>query len=239
MILPAIRHISGEGLPRLLLVGTNLYTSAGSTTFTATSVVESGSPALIAAGLQVGNLIRSFSVTSGQPNKPVYAKVTSIDDTSDTITVDEWIGGTPTNNQAFTIDGYVVDLPRCLELTETFDPDNLVHAVWPRRKESKFRGWSYQCLLDYSQYVKPDTIAEMRNFLSAKATDRLILIPRRDAPGFQYNVYFNSSIRLSRIGKKPGYKKFMLPFQGKENLASWPILSGYGFGYAQNFGNQL
>jgi hypothetical protein len=87
--------------------------------------------------------------------------------------------------------------------------------------------------------VKPDTIAEMRNFLSAKATDRLILIPRRDAPGFQYNVYFNSSIRLSRIGKKPGYKKFMLPFQGKENLASWPILSGYGFGYAQNFGNQL
>jgi len=230
-------HINGIGLPRLILISDTVYTSGSGTTYTSTTVTETGSPVLSA--IVAGMRISSFAVIAGQPDKPVYAKVVSKDDTSDIITVDEWIGGTPTNGQIYVVDGWIVDLPRTQEMTEEFDPDQIVHQLYRGRVKTKFYGWKYRCILDYSKYILADTMVAMRPMLSAKTTDRLILIPRRDVPGFNYNVYYDDMIALTKFALQPGYRKIGFAFAGKELLASFPIISGYGFGYAQNYGTQL
>jgi len=227
--------INGVGTPRLIVIKGTIYTSAGATTYTATSVTEAGSPSL--AALKIGHRITAFVVSSGHPNKPVFAKITAIDDTGDVITVDEWIGGTPTNAQPFVVDGFVIDLPRCQEMTEVFTPDYLLHKLYPRKKKPKFRGWDYRCILDYSAFTTGDMLFDLRPAFSLGEDDRLILLPRKDAPAFQRNVFYADAISLSLYGKSAGYRKPVFVFDTTENLASWPILDGYGSNFANSYGS--
>jgi len=229
--------ISGVGLPRLIVVKNTIYTSAGATTYTSSSVSEAGSPSLSA--LRVGHRITSYVVIGGdKPNKPVFGKITAIDEANDVITVDSWIGGTPTNGQTFIVDGFVVDLPRCQEMTEIFTPDQLVHKLRRSRKETKFYGFDYQCILDYSAYATGDMFYDLLPALNLKQDDRLILIPRRDAPRFQYNVFFAESISLSLYGKTPGYRKPVFVFQTKESVATWRMVKlGYGTHHGTDYGS--
>ena len=229
------RIINGVGLPRLIVVKGMIYTSAGATTFASASVSEAGSPDLSA--LQAGHRVTSFVVSAGHPNKPVFAKILSVDDVNDIISVDEWIGGTPTNNQPIVIDGFVIDLPRCQEMTEVFTPDNLIHKLYRRRKDTKFYGWGYRNILDYSTYATGNMLTDLFPGLNLGETDRLILVPRKDAPGFQYNVYFADAINLSLYGKSPGYRKPVFAFEAKEIVASFPIVLGYGSSYGINYSN--
>lgn len=230
--------LNGEGKPRIVVVkATNTYVSVGATTFTATSVVEAGSPSLV--GIVAGQRITSFQVIGGQPNKPVYAKILSVDDPTDKIVVDEWIGGTPTNSQIFTVNGWVIDLPRTQEMTERFTPDTLIHSLWRSRKAVKQYGWLYLCVLDYAQYIAGETLRDMQQALNLTANDKLILIPRADVPQFQYNVFFSEPIELSKYGLSKGYRKAQFVFEGKEGLGSFPIISGYGSSYATNYGINL
>ncbi len=179
------------------------------------------------------------STNSAGAGYPTYAKITAVNQTTNTITVDEWTNGTPTNNQALVLKGWIADLPRTQEMTEEFSPDILVHNVWRSRKITKHYGWFYRCTLDYSRYIAADTLLDLKPMLAMRTTDELILIPRRDAPEFQYPVYFGSSVSISRFGRSPGYRKGAFVFEGKYPLSSWPLIDGYGTNYANNYGTSL
>lgn len=232
------QSINGVGKPRLIVVKETIWSSS-STTFISTGVTIGGAPNLNSLGVRVNQRIASYAVIAGQPNKPVFGKITAIDDVTDFITVDEWVGGTPTNGQTVKGDGWVVDLPRCQDMTEQFTPDVLVHYLWRSRKKAKQYGWIYKCILDYAKYMSADDILAMQQVLNLKPNDKLVLIPRRDNTAFQYNVYYADTVSLSRFGKAGGHKKPVFVFDASEPLASWPLNTGYGTGYAMNYGIQL
>jgi hypothetical protein len=234
---PSIRHILGTGRPRVVVITPTIYTSSGATTFTATSVTEAGTPALVSSGVRVNQRVTSFKVIAGQPDKPVYAKITAIDDSTDTITVDSWIGGTPTDAQVITVDGYIADLPTPENLKESFAPDYLIHKLYRGRKDSIFYGWDYTCEIDYSTNVFGDVLILLKHHFTKEDNKRLILIPRNNNPEFQYNVIYNGAIELSK--SRDGYKGFRLSFIGTELQPSLQMYGGYGTNYATNFGTCL
>lgn len=214
---------------------THIYESTGTTTFTATTAAETGSPTFSA--VRAGHRIFSTR-TSGGLDYPTYGKVLS--KATGVLTIDGWSNGTPTGGNKFRADGYIADLPRTQEMTEIFTPDVLVHSLYNGDngsiKKTKMRGWGYDVTLDYSAYTDPDMLYDLRAMLSQRANDELILIPRADAPGYQYPVYFSRPVSLSKYGRSAGYKKLVWSFSGKENLASWPLLDGFGMSYGTNYG---
>jgi hypothetical protein len=238
-LLPTIPMATGSGKPRLVIGEAISYTSAGTTTFSSTTATDSSLPS--PSGIRVNQRISSFVVIAGQPNKPTFAKVLSVAGT--TVTVDAWTAGTPTAAQAWTIDGWVIDLPYCYEMTERFEPDNLVHALYGGsngdRLDTEFRGWKYQCTLDYSKYMSGDTLLSLASAFRRDTLKSMILIPHADTPQYQYNVYHAAAIEVGRYGKNLGHRKPVFTFAGKENVASWPILDGYGSAYATDYGNHL
>jgi len=130
-----------------------------------------------------------------------------------------------------------IDLPRCQEMTEIFTPEHLLHKIFRRRKKTKFYGWSYRCILDYSTFATGNMLDDLRPALNRGESDRLILIPRKDAPGFQYNVFFVEPINLSLFGKSAGYRKPVFVFDAEDLVASFPIRDGYGTHYGTLYGN--
>ena len=104
---------------------TSIYESTGTTAFTATGATETGSPTFLS--FPTNTRISSF-VVSGTLSKPTFARVTG--KTTGIITVDGWSNGTPTDAQKFSIDGYVVDLPRTQGQPEEFTPDTLIHSLY-------------------------------------------------------------------------------------------------------------
>jgi hypothetical protein len=130
-----------------------------------------------------------------------------------------------------------IDLPRCQEMTEIFTPEQLIHGLFRRRKSTKFYGWGYRCILDYSTFATGDMLDDLRPALNLAEDDRLVLIPRKDAPQFQYNVFFADAINLSLYGKSAGYRKPVFVFDAKELIASFPIRDGYGTHYGTVYGN--
>lgn len=237
MVKNSIVRINGEGTPRLIVIGDLLFESGTGTTYTSAGVTIVGGADL--SQLQVGHRIRSAQVVNSIAEE-VYGKVIGFDDDADTIVVDEWSGGVPTNGQKVYIDGFVLDLPRCQELTEFHRPDQLIHRLHRSRSESKHRGWLYRCVVDYSRYIAGDTLLDMIPALSLKETDRLVLITRKDVPEFQYNVHFeDEEIALSFFGRSIGYRKPVFVFVSEDPLASWPIEANYGANYANDYGNSL
>lgn len=236
--IPTFDRICGDGKPRILVIKqTAHYSSSGTTSYTATTAAETGTPSLKA--VRAGMRIRSTVTRSGLPDLEVYGRITAVNDTTDTITVAEWIGGTPTNANAFVVDGYVIDLPYCYALVERFVPDQTVHRLYRSRKSSVFYGWQYRATLDYSQWISADTLISMESALNISGTDRLVLIPRVDDPGTNYNVIYDGEISIQRYGKGPGHRGPVFSFSGTENVA-WPIpTGGYGFEYAYEYGTQL
>lgn len=190
-------------------------------------------PAFAGRGFAVGRRI-AIEPTTNQALK--YGKLTTIDDANNVLTVDSWYAGTPTNGSAFKVDGWIADLPYCNDLTERFEPDVLVHNLWRSRKKSKHYGWKYQCSLDYSKGIVGDTFLLIAPHLNMRKEDRLILIPRVDKPEFNYNVFFSESFDLSQLGQGLGHTKPIFTLTGKELVSSFPIISGYGTNYANNYG---
>lgn len=192
-------------------------------------------PAYASRGIAVN---RRISIPPLSAGRTIYGKVISVDDVNNKILVDAWVGGTPTNT-IFNIDGWISDLPRCYDETETFAPDVLVHDLYRSRKGTKSYGWLYTAVLDYAAYISGDTMLLMRQHLNMKGTDSLILIPRVDQPSFNYRVYFSTPISMSIYGKALGHKKPIFGFAGKDPVASFPIIDGYGTDFADGFGTHL
>ena len=234
--------IAGEGYPRLLrLCEIAMYTSGSGTTYTAGGVTVTEA---IGNTPKVGLMISSYVITSGWPDKRTWAKIlTATTGGSSVITVDAWSNGTPTNGQIFTVDGYVMDLPYCNELVEAPTADILEHLLWRQDKGSKseteFRGWKYEWTLNYSVLISPDVLISMRPALSMGVRDQLVLIPHNDQPGFNYCVHYVGTTPFSKFGITKGYKGVSFVFRADENLASWPLLAGYGCAFATNYGTCL
>lgn len=237
-IKPTFTRINGDGKPRILVIkATAHYTTTGATTFTSTTVTEAGTPSLTA--VRAGMRVRSYVVRSGFPPLEVYGRITAVNDSTDAITVAEWVGGTPTDGQVATVDGYVIDLPYCQALVETFIPDQLIHRLWRSRRASIFYGWGYAVRLDYSQWIAADTLIDMYQALNISGSDKIVLIPRVDKPGNSYNVIYDGDISIQRFGRGPGHRGVTFGFVGTENVA-WPIpTQGYGFQYGYTYGTQL
>lgn len=196
-------------------------------------------PAFLARGI-VPNMRVRGSLVAGALSETVYAKIMAIDDTNGILTVDSWIGGTPTNGQTIVIDGWVADLPRCNSLRESFTPDQIVHQVYRARKSVKRYGYIYSVELNYSVYVSGDTLLLLRPMLSPKKNDRLVVIPRIDVPEYQYNVYMSNSVELELFGEGLGHRGFRMVLEGTESIPDLPMnSSGYGFSYGSSYGDQL
>ena len=245
MILPQAKYISGSGKPRLMVLkATPLYTSGTGTTFTASSVsVTTNLTGLVLPGMR----ITGYLVNTGYEPKAVYAKVLSaVYGSTSTLTVDSWVGGTPTNGQVIVADGYVMDLPYCKGegLVEVFEPDYNLHELYRGDRgtavDLEFRGWKYNCVLHYEQYLKADTLLLMKPALSIGANDTLVIIPRVDTPGFNYVVYYSGPIQIARFpGVTAGHRNVAFGLKGVENVAGWPLISGYGTAYATVYGTNL
>jgi len=235
-IKPTFTRINGSGKPRIIVIKADaVFTSSDETTFTATGASMVDLDPNVHAGMRA----RSYVVRAGYPDLEVYGRITAADVDTDTITVAEWVGGTPTDSQIITVDGYVVDLPYCQALIETFTPDQLIHRLWRSRKSSVFYGWQYAAKLDYGTWIAADTLIDMYHALNLSEGDKLILIPRVDKPGNSYNVIYDGDISIQRAGRGPGHRGVSFGFVGTENVA-WPIpQSGYGFGYSISYGTQL
>jgi len=188
--------------------------------------------------VRVGMRIASRLVTAGSSDREVYAKVKTVDDILNVITIsdDGWVYGQPTNGQAFSVDGWVIDLPYSEELLETFSPDLLEHNLYRSRIVSKFFGWKYRASVDYSTRILADTLIDMEPALNIERDDKIVLIPRADKPGYNYNCVYGGDISVARYGQSPGHKGFIVSFKGTENVA-WPIpRSGYGFQTGEAYG---
>lgn len=236
-----ILSINGLGTPRIL-TQTDVVLTDSNTIFGTDSVgpfADLSSTPTVVTGVLAGMRASSFAVVAGQPNKPVYGKVVSTNPVNFLIYVDAWVPVAPTNGQPVSIDGWVIDLPICQQMTETFEPDQNVHNLFRNRLVSKFFGWKYSCSLDYSQYILPDTLVDIRYALGKDTNKAMVLIPHVDKPEFQYNVIFDQPISHARFGIERGYKLVVFTFKGKETIAMYPIAAtGYGFGYATNYGVQ-
>ena len=115
----------------------------------------------------------------------------------------------------------------------------LIHALWRNRKKTKHFGWEYVATLDYAGVIYGDTLLLLRPHLDMGKDDRLILIPHVDASQFQYNVFFAEAIDLSQFGKGLAHVKPVFVFGAKENVASFPMVAGYGTNYGNIYGTHL
>jgi hypothetical protein len=235
-IKPTFTRINGDGKPRILVIkATATWTSSDETAFTSTGGAAVDLPATVHAGMRA----RSYVVRASLPSLEVYGKILTTNTTSGDFTVAQWVGGTPTDGQIVTVDGYVIDLPYCAALVETFTPDQLIHRLWRSRKASIFYGWGYSVRLDYATWIAADTLIDMYQALNISGSDKIVLIPRVDKPGNSYNVIYDGDISIQRFGRGPGHRGVTFGFVGTENVA-WPIPNqGYGFSYSYVYGTQL
>lgn len=193
-------------------------------------------PAFIDRAKLNQRLISKYNVSDLQYE--CHAKITEITDYQ-TLVIDEWHGGIPTNGQTLYIDGWIADLPRTNRLVETLSPITLLHNLYPWRKDIKHYGFNYECLLDFSQYVSGDTLNLLHEHFAIGEGDRLILVPRIDEYNFQYNVGLANPFDLQIIGDGEGYSGFSLRLFGTELIHNLGVISGYGYGYGENYGIQL
>ena len=239
--LPQAVVVTGVGTPRIVKEFAVLFTSnAATTTYSGLSVVDSNGlsslilPKMRIRGKQTGTL----------GDKGVWAKVVSVNVGTNTIAVDEWIGGVPTNGKAFTIDGWVGDLPRSQAMTETFTPDALRHEHYNFSIRSRLRGYRYRAEIRYDQFITQDGLNAVKEVLTHNPTDieeRLIFYPRKDKPGKNYNAFLEGDLRFRLHPSQEGHADFSIVLTGRD-LESAPgqfIADNYGYGFASNYGHQL
>lgn len=164
-----------------------------------------------------------------------HAKITAILDYQ-TLQIDEWKNGTPTDGQTLYVDGWVIDLPRTNELVEFFIPVTLVHPLYPFKKDWKLYGHDYECLLNYNQYISGDTLLKINKYFEMTENDRLVLVPRVDSYGFQYNVGVTDTMQLKMIGDGEGYSGFGIKLFSTELIHNVGVTSGFGYNFGLEFG---
>jgi len=225
----------------LTYYGNDYYQTTGTTTYSTTTVVDT---VALPSSIKVGMRIRALKTNAGFAGTLSYAKILSIDAGTKTLTIDEWIGGTPTNGEKYVIDGWIADLPRCEELKEIFEPDNLIHPLYKSRLKVKSFGWKYSAKLNYSTFLSPDVAFDMKEivtFAISGSNENVQFIPRKEKYGIVYDVFFSDALEAILHQTQKGHKGVVFGLQGKSNVATPPFFSfgGYGTGYGQLYGTQL
>lgn len=216
-----------------------MFCSSHNTTFTALTAVDSSG---IISSIAIGMRLTSRYVNAGFEPMKVYGRITKVDTTNKTLTVDAWVGATPTAGQLFMVDGWISDMPRTEKMIETFTPYQLVHQLYRGRKATKQFGYEYQCSLDYHTYISGDSLLDLKNQLQSLFqgdTRDLILVPRKDRPGTNYRVYITDPLKLSIHPSFMGHEAFMFGFAGKELVQNIMAVTGYGTNYASVYGTNL
>lgn len=242
-ILPTRTVHSGTGKSRFIReiasTDSDYYQTTGSPTYTANTAVDT---VALDPRVRVGRRIRALQNNTGFAGKIVYGKITAI--SGMTITIDQWIGGTPTDTNVYQIDGYIADLPRAEKLNETFPPDVLIHNIWKSKKSTKMYGYGYASDIIFENWVSPDTLYDLREVFRFKLDgddDNVIFIPHIDKPGINYNVYLTNPFVFALTPDLKGHKGFRISLAGKANVPRPPQLQwgGYGYEYGQDYGYQL
>ena len=244
-IIPTRTVHSGVGLPRIIReipsTDSDWFFTTGTPTYTATTCVDT---VALDAKVRVGRRIRAVKNNTGFAGTISYGKITAIDAGTRTITVDSWIGGTPTATNKYAIDGYIADLPRAEKIVETFTPDALVHNLWRSKKSTKLYGYNYAVDVLYENWISPDDLYNLREcfrFQLEGSNDNIIFIPHVDKWGINYNVYLANPLIFSLTPDMKGHKGFKISFIAKQNVCRPPQLNfgGYGYEYGQDYGYQL
>jgi hypothetical protein len=214
-------------------------TDSGTHTITIDAVLTVGggatgtiqrSPAFITRGLSIDT--RLSGVTSlGEDTWARIDEITSETELSHT----GWSNGVPTGT--VTINGYIIDLPRCNRMLMKFQPQSIVKNLWRYRKKETFEGYWLTVTCDYSSYISGSTLQSLKKILNRLITDSMILTPRLDKPQFNYNVIMPTGFDMELQGTE-GHKGIQFVFESTE-LVSFPTGGGYGFGYGKNYGHQL
>lgn len=245
---PTRQIITGVGTPRLMRdMPSALWTSAASTTTYGVDYLQdtSGISTSVLLGMRISATLRVN--TGGQDfDFRCYGKVVELDVPNNRYYVNDWVGGTPTNGIAGRVEGWIADLPRTLKdgIRETFTPLLTVHKKFRNRKGIKTWGWGYSALLDYDQRFTPDDFFELRHILQQSlegTVETLLFIPRRDVPGFNYEVYIDQDLDIALHESQDFHKGLSIHLDGREPVAAPPFIlfGGYGTGYAQKYGIQL
>lgn len=134
-----------------------------------------------------------------------------------------------------------INLPYCEKLTETFTPVAIIHKVQGGKLALKI-GYEYSCSLNYAGYVDGQTLLDLQPILSISTPQegnsgtRVVLVPRVDAIGRNFNVLLVDSLSLSAIMPDVGHEGFVLKFDGLDLLGSIPMKRT---GYFSNYGGRV
>jgi hypothetical protein len=137
----------------------------------------------------------------------------------------------------------VIDLPYCNKLTETFTPVVIIHKVQGGKLALEC-GHDYSCKLDYSDLIDGQDLLNLQpalTFSTPSGTNlgtQLVLIPRLDCFGRNFNVCLADEINLSTVfanGSNAGHSDLILTFTGLDRLGTVPMKRS---GFWSNYGGR-
>ena len=135
---------------------------------TATSVTIKGLSDLSALDANiflVGRIITTNN-TNGQETRGV---ITSYNDTSKTLNVAAgWTNGNPGADQNIIIADFQIDLPLCEVFTMEPELDFITRKLYNGNKDNYKRGFYQNWVLDYSGYIKAQTLQLLRPLYSVQ-----------------------------------------------------------------------
>jgi len=156
-----------------------------------------------------------FSSTNGR------ATITAYSDVDHTITTELWDYYNVDSD--VTVDQYVIDLPYCQSLVETFIPSFLKHPMFNGRVKTKKKGWYYSAVLDYGDYLSLANIDKLK-WLYRDDVDFLVFFPRLDNPYISYRVDLTEEpFTISQRQQHLGHRLVSISIHGIERLASIPL----------------
>jgi len=224
--------LHGEGKPRLIIpqafydaqgIRPAMTDTVGSVYQTYT-IVFGGTPALSSA------LVGKQLITKNSYDQATKGKIISYSNGGNAVTVDFWDNLLPAAGKTITITNYVIDLPYCEQLVETFKPDLYpVKKLWNTgRKVVKLRGYYYYAALDYSSYTELSTLQPLQDVYNALRTQAMIFLPRRDNPNVNYSVEIDpdsGDLTLQQLTRHQGHKGLIIRLIGLDRLSKVDLTS--------------
>ena len=173
----------------------------------------------------LNRMIRSLATVTGVKQE-TRGKIISWNVTNKTFTVEAWENGAPDVNEYIEILDFIVDLPYCQELLETFTPDFVRTKLSNGNIVIDKKGFYYSATLDYSKYAHKDLVESLRGLFRADALS-IEFYPRIDNVSIAYMVDLDpdSPFSLAQLYGHQGHKYLVINLIGKQRLMEIPLLT--------------